>query len=238
MTKPSFSLSLQDVEKFSYYLYELMFADWSSLYVFDQMFVWQKGVCMKSVAVLCSKICRFSFPIFKNSACCNFNIISIKIIRLGHASCISNISLFPFRKMLCQTESEACHNIIVLKDAPFKYIFILLNAGPEGWTSKYECEWSATNKDGTDKTVTSAANKLIKLQLQGMYIQKVIKPEIAFYLFIIFCLQKWKTEMTNDATERPHFRASNTVILSDAVRIVEITVSLQRAVFSLEQVTV
>lgn len=44
--------------------------------------------------------------------------------------------------------------------------------------------------------------------------------------------------MTNDATERPHFRASNTVILLDAVRIVEITVSLQRVVFSLEQVTV
>lgn len=44
--------------------------------------------------------------------------------------------------------------------------------------------------------------------------------------------------MTNDATEHPHFRASNTVILLDAVRIVEITVSLQRVVFSLEQVTV
>ncbi|XP_005753545.1 uncharacterized protein LOC102196432 [Pundamilia nyererei] len=75
--------------------------------------------------------------------------------------------VLPEKKMLCQTESEACHNIIVLKDAPFKYIFILLNAGPEAWTSKYECEWSATNKDGTDKTVTTAANKLIKLQLQG-----------------------------------------------------------------------
>lgn len=94
------------------------------------------------------------------------------------------IFLFPFRKMLCQTESQACHNIIVLKDTPFKYLFILLNAGPEAWTSKYECEWSATKEDGTDITVPSAANTLIKLQLQGMYIQNVIKTEIAFYLFI------------------------------------------------------
>lgn len=144
-------------------------------------------VCVCMVVVLCSKICRFSFPIFKNSACCNFNIISIKIVRLGHASCMSNISLFRFRKeVLCQTESQACHNIIVLKDTPPKYIFILLNVGPEDWTSKYECECSATKTDGTDKTMLIAANKLIKLQLQGMYIQKVIKTEIAFYLFIYF----------------------------------------------------
>lgn len=160
------------------------------------MFVWQKGVCMTSVAVLCSKICRFSFPIFKNSACCNFNIIPIKIMRLGHASCISNISLFPFRKMLCQTESQTCHNIIVLKDTPFKYLFILLNAGPEAWTSKYECEWSATKEDGTDITVPSAANTLIKLQLQGMYIQNVMKQKLHFiYLFFVCRSERLKWQM-------------------------------------------
>ncbi|CAI5670838.1 uncharacterized protein LOC102077203 [Oreochromis niloticus] len=93
---------------------------------------------------------------------CNFTANTWKIVDVR-----LNKVLPEKKEVLCQTESQACHNIIVLKDTPPKYIFILLNVGPEDWTSKYECECSATKTDGTDKTMLIAANKLIKLQLQG-----------------------------------------------------------------------
>ncbi|XP_071339078.1 uncharacterized protein [Trachinotus anak] len=67
------------------------------------------------------------------------NVSSVADVRL------TSISLNPSeRSVLCQKGKKDCKNITMYRENPNKYLFILLNIGPEAMNMTYECEFTVT----------------------------------------------------------------------------------------------
>ncbi|XP_068590246.1 uncharacterized protein si:ch211-67e16.3 isoform X2 [Cebidichthys violaceus] len=56
-------------------------------------------------------------------------------------------------RMLCQKGKKNCKNIAMYEENPKKWLFIMLNVGPEAMTKKYQCEFTVTtyNLDSTGR---------------------------------------------------------------------------------------
>ncbi|XP_077946713.1 uncharacterized protein LOC120834510 isoform X6 [Gasterosteus aculeatus] len=63
-------------------------------------------------------------------------------------------------KLLCQKRRKDCKNITMLKVNPQKWLFIMLNIGPEAMTMKYECEFTV-NEDDIHKTRKGTPSELL-----------------------------------------------------------------------------
>ncbi|XP_077946709.1 uncharacterized protein LOC120834510 isoform X2 [Gasterosteus aculeatus] len=66
-------------------------------------------------------------------------------------------------KLLCQKRRKDCKNITMLKVNPQKWLFIMLNIGPEAMTMKYECEFTV-NEDDIHKTRKGTPSELLPSQ--------------------------------------------------------------------------
>ncbi|XP_033966317.1 uncharacterized protein [Pseudochaenichthys georgianus] len=87
----------------------------------------------------------------------NANVKSVKDVRLNA------ISQTDPSTMLCQKGMEDCKDIIMLQKDPNKWLFILLNIGPEAMKMKYECEFTV-EEGGLDKTELGDATILLSGQ--------------------------------------------------------------------------
>nr|XP_046260802.1 uncharacterized protein LOC124067476 isoform X2 [Scatophagus argus] len=82
------------------------------------------------------------------------NITSVEDVQL------SAIAPTGRRTILCQKGMENCKNIIMHQENLNKFLFIILNIGPEAMDMKYECEFTV-KKDDLDYTTTGAPTILL-----------------------------------------------------------------------------
>lgn len=67
--------------------------------------------------------------------------------------------MFPSRTgelsgtLLCQKGMEDCEGVIMHEDGPNRCVFVILDAGPQAMSMKYECEFTinVNNMDSTKK---------------------------------------------------------------------------------------
>nr|XP_040058482.1 uncharacterized protein LOC120834510 isoform X2 [Gasterosteus aculeatus aculeatus] len=62
--------------------------------------------------------------------------------------------------VLCQKGRKDCKNITMLQENPQKWLFIMLNIGPEAMTVKYQCEFTV-NEDDIHKTRMGTPSELL-----------------------------------------------------------------------------
>nr|XP_046260801.1 uncharacterized protein LOC124067476 isoform X1 [Scatophagus argus] len=89
------------------------------------------------------------------------NITSVEDVQL------SAIAPTGRRTILCQKGMENCKNIIMHQENLNKFLFIILNIGPEAMDMKYECEFTV-KKDDLDYTTTGAPTILLPGQKEGV----------------------------------------------------------------------
>lgn len=88
------------------------------------------------------------------------NVSSVEDVRLNAIPITGNPSL------LCQKKQKDCKNITMHEENPKKWLFIILNIGPEAMNMKYECEFTV-KKDDIDFTKTGAPTVLQRGQKEA-----------------------------------------------------------------------
>ncbi|XP_022596766.1 uncharacterized protein LOC111218645 [Seriola dumerili] len=89
------------------------------------------------------------------------NVSSVKDVRLNRVSLRGGSE----RSMLCQKGKTGCKNTVMYQENPNKFIFILLNIGPEATKVAYECEFTVktgpldNTKRGTPTQLWAGQNK-------------------------------------------------------------------------------
>ncbi|KAK9537259.1 hypothetical protein VZT92_004892 [Zoarces viviparus] len=85
------------------------------------------------------------------------------------------ISLTDKPKPLCQKGVKDCRNIIMHQENPHKWLFIMLNIGPEAMTKKYECQFTVRTDD-LDHTAKGTPTKLLAGQKEAACILQPSPP--------------------------------------------------------------
>ncbi|XP_037343551.2 uncharacterized protein LOC119228299 [Pungitius pungitius] len=88
------------------------------------------------------------------------NASSVEDVRLSALSVTNKASL------LCQKGRTDCENIAMLRASPQKWLFILLNIGPEAMAVKYQCVFTV-KKDNLDLTRTGTPTQLLPSQKEA-----------------------------------------------------------------------
>ncbi|XP_029315356.1 uncharacterized protein LOC115026617 [Cottoperca gobio] len=82
------------------------------------------------------------------------DVNSVEDVRLNSKSSTNKY------RLLCQKGKTDCKNIIMHQENPKKWLFILLNIGPEAMNMTYECEFTVI-KDDLDLTKTGKPTVLL-----------------------------------------------------------------------------
>ncbi|XP_031729310.1 uncharacterized protein LOC116397734 [Anarrhichthys ocellatus] len=97
------------------------------------------------------------------------NVNSVEDVRLNV------ISLTDKPRLLCQKGKKYCKNISMHEENPHKWLFIMLNIGPEAMTKKYECGFTVRTDD-LDHTETGTPTKLLPGQKEAACIRQPSPP--------------------------------------------------------------